>query len=353
MSTDARTMDARTIMPDAYWRDVVLEREYERIFAHGLYVGPAQLLAQDGDYHSYQVCGRPFVTRRAEGELRSFENVCLHRAKLIDPPGRGNRPFRCGYHAWQYDAAGALERAPLAQDACIGRRRLQRCATVERHGLAFMATQGTLDADTGAQALDAAGFELGEFFHEETLEHAANWKLVVENVLESYHLSFVHQDSFVPTGISSASDTRESRFGRDSCLHIANKKDGGAAKGRLIPGSNSDYVHAYVFPNLFVSITGGLVGFVSHFMPQEAGRTLLEWRLFETPLLLAQKNAVRSYIRQNAIDFTRKVLGEDLVVLNQSQIGIRHARGPHQLQPVEGRLAHFHETYMRMMEDGE
>jgi phenylpropionate dioxygenase-like ring-hydroxylating dioxygenase large terminal subunit len=337
-----------SIDPRAYWQDEVLEREYRRIFARGLFVDTAAAFGQDGDYSSYQVCGRPFVTRHTEGGLRSFENVCLHRAKLIDPPGRGNRPFRCGYHAWQYGADGELQRAPLADDACIGRRQLQSCATVENRGLVFMAPEGGLDAAHGTRALDGIGFEIGALFHSETLEHGANWKLLVENVLESYHLSFVHQESFVPTGISSASETSETRLGRDSCLRIRNKSADGA-KARLLPGANSDYLHAYVFPNLFVSITGGLVGFISHFKPQDAGRTLLEWQLFETPLLLAQKGPLRSYIRQNAVEFTRKVLGEDLVVLEQSQLGVRHARGPHQLQPVEGRLAHFHETYLQMM----
>jgi phenylpropionate dioxygenase-like ring-hydroxylating dioxygenase large terminal subunit len=336
------------IDPRAYWQDEVLEDEYRRIFARGLYVGAAAQLAQEDDFDSYAVCGRPFTTRRAGGVLRTFENVCLHRANLVDPPGCGNRPLRCAYHAWQYDAEGVLARAPLAQDACIARRRLQACSTVEQRGLVFMAPEGALDAAHGGAALGQVGFEVGAWFHAETLEHDANWKLLVENVLESYHLSFVHQDSFVPTGISSASAATETRFGDDSCLRIANRNDG-AAKGRLIPGAHADYLHAYVFPNLFVSVTGGLVGFVSHFKPQHAGRTLLEWSLFETPLLAAQKAPVRQYVRQNAVDFTRRVLGEDLVVLNHSQRGIRHARGPHQLQPVEDRLAHFHATYQRWM----
>jgi phenylpropionate dioxygenase-like ring-hydroxylating dioxygenase large terminal subunit len=346
-----------SIDPQAYWRDETLEQEYRRIFAHGLFVDTAAALGAEGDYSSYQVCGRPFATRRSAAGIRTFENVCLHRAKLIDPPGRGNRPFRCGYHAWQYDDDGQLARAPLASDACIGRRRLQACATVEHRGLVFMAPEdgleGGLDDERGATALDAIGFEIGELFHGESLDHGANWKLLVENVLESYHLSFVHQDSFVPTGISSASNTSDTLFERDSCLRIAGKPAGEGTKSRLIPGANADYLHAYVFPNLFVSITGGLVGFISHFKPQAAGRTLLEWQLFETPLLARQKAPVRNYIRQNAIDFTRKVLAEDLVVLEQSQCGIRHARGPHQLQPAEGRLTHFHDTYLRMMTGSE
>lgn len=339
-----------SIDPAAYWRDDWLEREYERIFAHRLFLARSAQLSADDDYLAYQVCGRPLVTRRMGGSVATFDNVCLHRANLIDPEGQGNRPFRCGYHGWQYDGEGALLRAPMADPACIERRRLACHATVEHEGLVFLSAPGHApdDAAPGATVLAAIGYRDGAVFHGETLAHRANWKLLVENVLEAYHLSFVHQDSFVPTGLSSASEWSDGYAGPDSWLRIVNRRDP-AARGRAIAGADADYMHAYVFPNLFVSLTGGLVGFLSHFKPDAPGHTVLEWSLFDTPLLAAQKKPVRDYIRNNAIAFTRKVLAEDLAVLESSQAGVRHARGPHQLQPNESRLRHFHRIYQEWM----
>lgn len=337
-----------SIEPQAYWREEQLEQEYRKIFAHGFFVDDAAVLACEGDYVSYRMCGRPFATRHMGGRIATFSNVCLHRANLIDPSGTGNRPFRCGYHGWQYDAAGTLERTPLAGEPCLARRHLPSCSTVERDGLVFAAPEGKLDGQLGAAVLESIGFEMGKVFHRDTLGHDANWKLLVENVLESYHLSFVHQTSFVPTGITSTSPSDTRYFGADSSFAIRSKdKDG--TKERLMPGANSDYVHAFIFPNVFISITGGLVGFISHFKPELASHTTLAWSLFETPLLQAQKAAVRNYIKKNAIAFTKQVLGEDLVVLNNSQVGIRHAGGAHQIQEIEGRIAHFHNTYTKMM----
>lgn len=336
-----------SIEPAAYWQDDWLEREYTRIFARRMYLAEAGQLGVEGDYLAYRVCGRPMVTRRIDGRVATFDNVCLHRANLIDPEGQGNRPFRCGYHGWQYDGEGALLRAPMADEACIRRRALQQYPTREQDGLVFLDETG---GEPGAAVLAAIGFQAGEVFHRETLAHRANWKLVVENVLESYHLSFVHQDSFVPTGLSSASPVATGYAGPDSWSCIANRDDDRAmGKGRVIAGAGTDYLHAYVFPNLFVSLTGGLVGFVSHFKPDAPDHTLLEWRLFETPLLAAQKTPVRDYIKRNAVAFTRQVLGEDLAVLEGSQLGIRHARGAHQLQPAEERLQHFHRSYLEWM----
>jgi len=338
-----------SIDPKAYWQEEHLEEEFERIFSRSIYVGTSASVRTDGDYVSYRVCGRPFVTRNLAGTVGTFDNICLHRANLIDPIGQGNRPFRCGYHGWQYGAGGTLMRSPLASDKCISRKQLQSYATVENRGLVFASIENDFAGMVpGEAALGAIGFEMGETFHGETLEHEANWKLLVENVLESYHLSFVHGDSFVPTGITSTSQFANQYHGNDSSFTIASKADS-SGKDKVIPGASSDYVHAFVFPNLFISITGGLVGFVSHFKPETAGRTLLEWQLFETPLLQSQKTVVRNYIKKNAVEFTRKVLGEDLVVLNNSQIGSRYARGPHQIQEIEGRIAQFHQIYSKMM----
>ena len=340
-----------SIESSAYWRDDWLEREYERIFARRLFVGSADQLREESDYLAYRVCDRPLVTRRLNGKLATFDNVCLHRANLIDPEGQGNRPFRCGYHGWQYGPEGTLLRAPMANEACIGRRQLAVHPTVEHQDLVVL-DRGAAPAESegfpGAAALAEIGFQPGPVFHRETLAHQANWKLLVENVLESYHLSFVHQDSFVPTGLSSASACSSAFMGPDSAFQIENRAKDRPTE-RALPGAGSGYAHAFVFPNLFVSLTGGLVGFLSHFKPNAPDHTVLEWQLFETPVLLAQKKPVRDYVKRNAIAFTRQVLGEDLVVLESSQRGVRYARGPHQLQDTEERVRHFHKTYLEWM----
>ena len=337
-----------SIDPQAFWHENYLGKEFDKIFSNGFFVSDADLLKNDGDYTSYLLCGRPLVTRNTAGNISTFENVCLHRANLVDPLGAGNRPFRCGYHGWQYDGKGELERAPLTTASCISRRQLQSYQTVEKHGLVFASINGSLPAEFADPVVAQIGLDIGNVFHRDSLDHDANWKLLVENVLESYHLSFVHQTSFVPTGITSTSQSSTEYFDADSSFSIANK-DAGGSKNRVIPGANSDYVHAFVYPNLFISITGGLVGFISHFKPNSAAHTVLEWQLFETPLLMSQKQVVRNFIKKNAIEFTNKVLNEDLVLLNSSQMGVRYARGGHQIQEIEGRIAQFHKKYLEMM----
>ena len=54
---------------------------------------------------------RCVVVRNDKG-LAAFVNVCRHRRHQV-MKGRGNAGLmQCGYHAWTYDLAGGLRRAP-------------------------------------------------------------------------------------------------------------------------------------------------------------------------------------------------------------------------------------------------
>jgi phenylpropionate dioxygenase-like ring-hydroxylating dioxygenase large terminal subunit len=294
------------------------------------------------------------VTRQVDGHFHTLENVCLHRGNLIHPMGYGEKKFRCGYHGWQYQADGALLHAPLSDPACIQRHQLQGYPTVNLGGLLFADLQGHApDLAAPQRALAAIGFvidPLSQPFHSARLHHQANWKLLVENVLEPYHLSFVHSATFVAQGFTSTTDY-EWAAERDCSWNIVTPKPGSdVGLRRLIPEARGGYAHAWLAPNLFVSVSSGLVAFVSHFLPTAAGVTLLDYELWETPLLMRQKEAIRAYVKKEAVRFTATVLDEDRVLLETSQQGIAHARGAHQLQPIEARIGHFHQLYREAMD---
>lgn len=46
------------------------------------------------------------------GQIRAFENVCLHRSALIQTDAIGCRPLVCPYHAWSYDEQGRVKNIP-------------------------------------------------------------------------------------------------------------------------------------------------------------------------------------------------------------------------------------------------
>ena len=83
-----------------------------------------------GDYHSFDFLGQSIIMLRGEdGQVRSFHNVCRHRAsRLLDEvKGHCGRRITCPYHAWTYSLEGRLLTVPQRNDF----KSLDR----ERHGL--------------------------------------------------------------------------------------------------------------------------------------------------------------------------------------------------------------------------
>lgn len=68
-----------------------------------------------GDYQAFDVLGERVLTVRGDdGEVRSFHNVCRHRASRLADGTHGNCGHRiiCPYHAWSWRLDGRLANVP-------------------------------------------------------------------------------------------------------------------------------------------------------------------------------------------------------------------------------------------------
>jgi len=68
-----------------------------------------------GDYQAFDFLGERVLTIRGDdGEVRSFHNVCRHRASRLADGNQGNCGHRivCPYHAWSYRLDGRLANVP-------------------------------------------------------------------------------------------------------------------------------------------------------------------------------------------------------------------------------------------------
>ena len=149
------------------------------------------------------------LVRDRAGAVRVFHNVCRHRGmKLVVEPGRTGRVIRCPYHSWCYRLDGGLDRTPHVggggQDthdeldpSTLG---LMEVRSAIWFGTVFVDLSGQAPAfeeamsgirDRWSAFPDAAFCSGGE---DSTFDMPlnANWKLAVENYLESYHLPSVH-----------------------------------------------------------------------------------------------------------------------------------------------------------------
>ena len=167
------------------------------------FAGHSSQVENIGDYFTFEIAGESlFCIRGRDGELRTFYNVCQHRAhELVS--GEGNcKLVVCPYHAWTYELSGELRSGPNIKSV-PGFDRADVCLTGVRTedfcGFIFV----NLDPD--AKPMDVwfpgARAELGEFVPNldalkplEWVEipESCNWKVSVENYSECYHCSINH-----------------------------------------------------------------------------------------------------------------------------------------------------------------
>lgn len=343
-----------SIRPEEYHSAEVFAREQERVFGGRLFVGSAWRFEAPNAYRAYRAGNNALVTRKAGAGFNTLDNVCLHRGNLLHPYGYGEKPFRCGYHMWQYEPDGALSHVPLADLSCAPRNKLRSYPTESLHGLLFADLKGSApELDPARRVLQRIGFDIdagSKPFRCHSVHHEANWKLLVENVTEAYHVSYLHGPTFAAQGYASAGGYDWGTDG-DCSWHVMHAKEGLDARvRRLIPGSHREFTHAFIYPNLFVAVTSGLIAYIGHFLPTSAGTTLLETELWETPLLARQNKAIREHFIEQAGRFSAQVIEEDRVQLESSQLGLPYARGPHQLVPAEARVGFFQKTYREAMD---
>ena len=127
-----------------------------------------------------------------------FHNVCQHRGNRLVESRRGKTPtFTCGYHAWTYALDGCLRGAPNTQGIAgfdKGDRGLRTVRVETFASFVFI----NLDPRAKPIAEMAPGAETRIRRHIPDLERlvlleevdvpvAANWKVIQENSVESYH----------------------------------------------------------------------------------------------------------------------------------------------------------------------
>ncbi len=201
-------LPAASYTSEAFWR---LERE--RLFPPAwVFAGFAHELTKVGDAIPVWVAGRPLVLIRGkDDQIRAFHNVCRHRClKLVGEPGNLGRFIRCPYHAWVYGLDGALRTMPYFAGHDSGA--IPEGFDAKAHGLVQVRMAQwhdwvfvNLDAkappfeDFAASLIKRmAGVDLRKLKPVATIELGevrANWKLLMENFIEPYHVQFVHKET--------------------------------------------------------------------------------------------------------------------------------------------------------------
>jgi len=253
---------------------------FERI---PLLIAPSALLPAPNMAVAHDHYGLPLiVTRDAAGQAHIFANVCRHRGtRLVESHDVvGAKRIVCPYHAWAYKPDGELTGLPRA-DCFPGLDKaahgLVSYPCVEAGGLIWFARDGSADfSDAVALApdLDAFALDRQHVYRRQTHEVTANWKLIIDAFLESYHVQRLHAGTIAPffaDGITAA-DTigihQRAVVGRSDYLATVDRDDWSALRHAVT------YTYQ-LFPASVVIVSPDYINLLIA-MPQTVDRTLVE-----------------------------------------------------------------------------
>ena len=249
-----------------------------------LLLAPSALVATPNLAVAHDGYGTPLIlTRDGDGEAHVLANVCRHRGTRLleasDEPIPASR-IVCPYHAWTYRSDGALIGLPRA-DCFPGidkaDHNLLAFKDYECGGLIWFSRDSKEDfveIDMLCEDFDAFGVSSHHLYKRKTHDVAANWKLVIDAFLESYHVQRLHAQTiatFFADGITAADmigPHQRAAVGRAEYLAEIDREDWAALRQAVT------YTYQ-IFPNAVVIVSPDYINILV-VMPQSVGRSLVE-----------------------------------------------------------------------------
>ena len=286
---EARPMPAATFHAESF-----LRREVETVFAHEwICLGRADDVPAPGDFIGPQIAGVPVLAvRQHDGGIAVFVNACAHRrSRLTDAPSGNADRLICPYHGWTYDCAGRLVAAPYMKDVPgfeLADHRLKTLHSELWEGFIY-ATLSREPPKPVAERLagfhaDVAGrFAMASYVGvmREEMAWDANWKNLIENFSESYHVPIAHRETFAAAKrgldgyVCSEGETWCAYHWGDTPPAEGEAWDG-AANDRLTGEWARRVVVACVFPCHLITLTANLLWYIS-VQPDGVGRFKALW----------------------------------------------------------------------------
>jgi choline monooxygenase len=358
----------------AFLDEDMLRHETVALFANSFtFAGLMSELANERDFVTVDQAGTAIVVQNFKGELCAFQNICAHQFAKVQSEARGNRPLMCRYHGWNYDASGYPFGIPKKSEyklEDVARECLSlKPYRVEVCGLFVFICEVDCPFDLRAylgkfwDTLKELSRHIGPEYKFAEIPHAANWKLLVENVLDNYHCATLHPQTFLADGFCRTPPEQIMVDGPHSSFHVPRTPTGKEEQEKLrrrflshLAGRSlihDSYFHIFIFPNLFIASTEGTTFFVGQALPQAAGRTNLRIRYLEPSGLPARSRGRQDMVNQMYSENGLKIIvEEDLPVLETVQQGLAISEKPGFIGEGEVRIRVWRASYQRAMVQG-
>lgn len=335
------------------WIFTGLRLELQGLSHQGFKIGNTNLLLQ---------CDRQHIPR-------AFLNVCSHRHAQLCELGKHNGPVRCPYHGWVYDREGVPVGIPQKQAfpqvvAEPDQFRLTEfaCETAGQFIFVRLSPEGPSLRDYLGSQYDfllRASQGMSSVQDEFRKDVAANWKVVIENSLEGYHVPAVHSGTLMQVDGMDRAETAPRFFLQDqlhSHLEHAANPEWLSRFARMEskigqwPWRFEHYTHHFIFPNLTVTSFMGYSFHIQRFEPTAVDRTTVHSRTAGVEFINATEAGTKmmEHIYADGHAFTRRVFEEDGEICRKVQAGLQGAVRLAILgEGIEDRVKHFQQAYLQ------
>lgn len=251
-TADLPLAQSRTLPAGTYTNEAFYRWEERQLFRGGWQcIAHVSQLPEPGDFLTLDLLGDPLVVvRDKERGVRALSRACPHRGMDIMPPGFGPTPaqpragargsghtklFLCRYHSWSFDLGGRLKACPEMQRAEGFERAewgLNEFRSAVWQGFVFVNLDGTATR-TPAEQWSGLDAHLTKWSKQDLVVVDArewdcpfNWKVLVENFMESYHHVGAHAHTLQPIMPGRDTWTEEERAHHVRC-HLPYGAKGG------------------------------------------------------------------------------------------------------------------------------
>ena len=267
----------------AYEREVIFQRQW-------VFAAVGSQIPNRGDVLPVNVAGWPvLLVRNRSGQVKAFHNVCRHRGlQLVSNPQNGCPMLVCPYHSWTYTLDGDLKKtphfgghdvhtAPNLDTREYGLNAIRCDMWNDLVFLDFSGEAGSLSERMAPLSQRWQDYDFSVLRHggSETFDPDTNWKLAIENFVESYHLPWTHPGLNRYSRMQDHFNMVESGYiGQGSRAY--NAEAAGHPDLPLFPGlpaareTVSEY--PFIMPNLMLGIHASYL-FVFAVLPLGAGKT--------------------------------------------------------------------------------
>ena len=336
--------------PAIYTTPEFLDVELQQIFQkEWLCVGRTNEIPNKGDYITTKLLNEPLiVVRNKEDSVKVLSNICKHRCmQVASGSGKKTRGFSCPYHAWRYDLEGQLINAPLmkSENFSLDEHRLKEIKSEAWNGFIYVNLDG--NASPLAPRLSGLNDILANYHTDEMINYFveediwdANWKALVENFMEGYHLSYVHPTTLRP--VTPTKRVKKLPDGEGYTAYAADYEEGYEARKYGHPDLSEEEANRStlfcVYPSQVASQSPHLLVYMS-IQPLTVNQLKIRWSISVRDREMLELEA------DKLLTLWRQVNEEDKVKLEilQQCLTSQHAtQGPLAPDDYEGTIKDFH-----------